>query len=266
MPTLSTRILLPVLLLLGACSMPDNGGSKKAKAGDPMATPAEILGSGMSFMIYKRDFLKLTMKYKTYDTAGHPISKAQFLQSFAAASYFPLRIISDDSTISYKLYPLPDTTSGEVRSAIKYYGEVYNTYYKREGERFPVVNFTDVYGTAYNNESFKGKTVVLKFWFIHCGACVAEMPRLNELVKEYSHHQDVLFLSLAYDTKEQLINFLKNTAFRYATIPVSEAFVLEDMKINAFPTHMILKDGVITSISNDAEELVDALHEAVPVK
>lgn len=209
------------------------------------------------------DFLHLTVKY---DTALHRISKAQFLQSFATGNYLPLRIISDDTTISYTLYPLPDTANRDVRSAVKYYGEVYNNYYKREGELFPTVNFTDVYGTAYNNESFKGKTVVLKFWFIHCGACVAEMPRLNVLVKEYINHKEVLFLSLAYDTKEQLINFLKKTAFRYATIPVSESFVLEDMKINAFPTHMILKDGAITKISNDAEELAAALHESVPVK
>ena len=259
-------ILLFTLFFLSACSTTVSKSSQKRKAGDPMAAPAEILANGMSFMIYKRDLLKLTVKYNTYDSALHNISKAAFLQSFATGAYFPLRIITDDTVVSYKLYPLPDTTNKDVRSAVKYYGEVYNNYFKREGELFPVVNFSDVNGNTYNNETFKGKTVVLKFWFIHCGACVAEMPRLNELVKEYADHKEVLFLSLAYDTKEQLISFLKNTAFRYATIPVSEAFVLEDMKINAFPTHMILKDGVITNMSNDAEELVAALHEAVPVK
>lgn len=108
--------------------------------------------------------------------------------------------------------------------------------------------------------------VALKFWFIHCVACVAEMPELNKLVEEYRDHKDVLFLSMAFDTKEQLLTFLKKTRFLYATIPVPEAYVLEEANVKLFPTHMILKDGVIQKAPINLRELVAALHEAVPVK
>jgi thiol-disulfide isomerase/thioredoxin len=255
-------IPLLALLVLGACSGP---GSQKIKTGEPIKSPEKILASSPAFMGYKQDLLNLAVDYTTFDTAMKPISRAAFLEAFATGEYLPVRLVSDTKA-SYKLYKLPDTTNQDVSNVVRYYGEVYNKHYKREGTAFPAINFSDVNGTVYNKETLKGKTVVLKFWFIRCGACVAEMPQLNELVEEYRDHKDVLFLSMAFDTKEQLLNFLKKTRFLYATIPVPEAYVSEEVKVDAFPTHMILKDGIIQKVPDSADELVAALREAVPVK
>jgi thiol-disulfide isomerase/thioredoxin len=263
MPTLYTRIGLAALLILSACSA--HTDAQKEKTGMPMKAPEQILASSPAFMGYKQDLLDLAVSYTAFDTAMKPISKAAFLEAFATGNYVPVRLVSD-TTASYQLYKLPDTAQQEVRSVVRYYGDVYNKHYKREGTAFPPINFSDVNGNAYNKETLKGKTVVLKFWFIRCGACVAEMPRLNELVEEYRDHKDVLFLSMAFDTKEQLTTFLKTTRFLYATIPVPEAYVSEKVKVDAFPTHMILKDGIIQKVPDSAEELVSALHEMVPVK
>jgi thiol-disulfide isomerase/thioredoxin len=260
------RFPLFFLLFLAACSAPaDKAGSQKIKAGDPLVAPEEILVNVRSFMNYKQDYLKLSVHYTAYDTALHAIDKARFLQLFASGEYLPLRIAADTG-VSYKLYKLPDSTNKDVTGTIRYYGEVHNNYFKREGTPFPAGNFSDVDGKVYNREMFKGKTVVLKFWFIHCVACVAEMPALNRLVVAYHDHKEVLFLSMAEDTKEQLITFLQKKPFQYATIPVSKEFVSKEMKVSVFPTHMILKNGVITKVADSAEELIDALHETVVLK
>ncbi|HEY9261144.1 TlpA disulfide reductase family protein [Chitinophaga sp.] len=263
MPTLYTRFGLSALLILSACSA--HTGSQETKAGGPMRAPGKIIASSPAFMSYKQDLLNLAVDYTAFDTAMKPISRATFLEAFATGDYVPVRLAADTKA-SYQLYKLPDTSSRDVHNVVRYYGDVYNKHYKREGTAFPAINFSDVNDAVYNKETLKGKTVVLKFWFIRCGACVAEMPRLNELVEEYRNHKDVLFLSMAFDTKVQLRSFLQKTRFLYATIPVPEAYVLDEAKVDVFPTHMILKDGIIQKVPDSAEELVAALHEAVPVK
>ena len=260
---ISTLYTLLVIFLYCNCSP---SAVKKDSFGEPLRATEKILVDGMSFMRYRQDFLKLAVNYHTFDTALHPISKAAFLQAFATGRYLPLRIAGNDSIISYKLYKLPASTSMDVISAIWYYGQAADSNFKREGEKFPVFSYADVNGTVYNNDSLKGKTVVVKCWFIHCVACVAEMPRLNELVAEYKDRKDVLFLSLAFDPKEKLINFLKGTRFLYNTIPVSESFISEELRVRSYPTHFILKDGVIKKIPDGAEDVADALHEQTPLK
>ncbi|MBS0030010.1 TlpA family protein disulfide reductase [Chitinophaga sp. 22321] len=239
---------------------------EKNTFGTPLRAPEQILSNVMGFMSYRQDFLKLAVDYRTFDTALHPIDKAAFLEAFATGDYLPLRITGNDSAISYKLYKLPASTSKDVANTIRYYGEAQLKNFKREGDKFPAFSFSDVNGTVYNNDSLKNKTVVMKFWFIHCVSCVAEMPRLNELVAEYKDRKDVLFLSMAFDRKDQLVNFLKNTRFLYHTIPVPESFISEEVKVSGYPTHIILKDGMIKKIPDGAEELVDALEEEVPLK
>ena len=57
--------------------------------------------------------------------------------------------------------------------------------YYTKGE--PALDFIakDLNGNIYKLSDFRGKVVVLNFWFTKCGPCVAEMPALNELVAFY---------------------------------------------------------------------------------
>lgn len=236
------QLLIIVLCTLPACKSPVHG----PKAGDPVVPPEKILADG--FMGYKQDLLNLAAKFTPLDTAAHPISREAFLQAFASGDYLPLKVRPGKDSNTYRLYYLPDSTNKSVRNTIRYYGELYWQHYKREGETIPDFNFTDVNGVVYNKATLKDKTIDLKFWFIHCQACVEEMPELNRLVEEYREHKDVLFVSMAFDTKEQLQKFLKTTRFLYATIPVPEKFISEEMKISIYPTHMIIRNGVIQKI------------------
>jgi peroxiredoxin len=195
------------------------------------------------------------------------MGKAAFLQAIASGEYLPLRLATTDSSIRYKLYHLTAAVPSDALSTLRYYGDTYYKYYKREGERLPAINYTDVNGKLYNEAALSGKILVLKCWFVHCAACVKEMPRLNRLQKEFGNRDDILFLSVAFDTREKLKAFLEKTAFNYAVIPVPESYIEDTLQVHVYPTHFIVnKKGIITKVADNADDLEDALHSQLAKK
>jgi cytochrome oxidase Cu insertion factor (SCO1/SenC/PrrC family) len=144
------------------------------------------------------------------------------LKSLSSGKYVAFKLVTPNSTLKYKRHSLNAKTDKEIVSIITQIGNTYYQYFKREGETIPEFNFTDLNGKLYNPVTTENKIVVLKCWFIRCSMCVKEMPKLNEIVNKYKKRDDVIFLSLAYDDKEKLRNFLKKTKFDYAVSPVSE--------------------------------------------
>lgn len=257
--------LLPVitfLLFLDACKQHGSSAHPdKLDEINPVISPAAILKDLKTVMYYKRDHLKLFKNFYGYDTDAHKISKEQFLKLLSSGTYLPLQLATVDSSLNYMLYKLPETTDPSISSTFSQFGMEYYRNFEWEGQKFPITDFVDVNGKLYNSETTHDKILVLKYWFIHCAVCVAEMPRLNQLVKEYSNRKDILFLSFAFDPKEDLINFLKKTTFNYEVIPVSRKYV-DDLNINTFPTHIIVnKKGLIVKVVNSEEELKSSLAE-----
>ena len=67
-------------------------------------------------------------------------------------------------------------------------------------------NFTvDAFESTYKEKTFstasaRGKVLVVNFWFISCGPCVAELPGFNEVTKKYG--DDVAVLAIHSDNSE----------------------------------------------------------------
>ncbi len=99
-------------------------------------------------------------------------------------------------------------------------------------------------GETLRLADFKGKVVVLNFWYISCPPCRVEIPGLNKLVDEFSG-QDVVFIGFALDKPEELRSFLKEFAFKYRI--VAEASAIRSLYgVSVFPTHVIInKQGQI---------------------
>lgn len=101
-------------------------------------------------------------------------------------------------------------------------------------------------GNKLDLTALKGKVVVLNFWFIGCGPCRAEIPGLNQLVKEFKG-KDVIFIAFASDEETELREFLKTRPFDYQI--VAKGFdVSEDYQVTSWPTHVIIdREGNVAS-------------------
>ena len=57
-------------------------------------------------------------------------------------------------------------------------------------------------------EKLKGKVVVVEFWSTTCAPCVAAVPHLNQLAREF-RHKPVVFLAVSDENPDRVRDFLK---------------------------------------------------------
>ncbi len=243
----SKHILIGISILILLCF----NSIVQAKQEKPVVEPSKILDDLMHWLYYDRDYLRLSDDFTAYDQTLKPISKGRLLEKIAAGGYLPLRLVSKDGIAAYKLYKMPASTKSDLKAVIKDYGLTHYKHYQKEGKKLPDFNFVDLNGEKYNETSTKGKIVVFKFWFVNCLPCRQEMPELNKWVASYKNRKDILFVSLALDDKKKLNDFLKKTKFDYAVVSDQEAYLSNTLKINSYPTHLIInKKGLIAKVGN----------------
>jgi thiol-disulfide isomerase/thioredoxin len=71
------------------------------------------------------------------------------------------------------------------------------------GKPFPSFVASNAQGTI-NNDSLKGKIVLVNFWFEGCHPCLAEFGALNELAQKLKGHKDFEFISFTWDNQETI--------------------------------------------------------------
>jgi len=128
-----------------------------------------------------------------------------------------------------------------------------------KGKEMPLLSLKTISGEKIETKDLKGKVIVLNLWYTTCHPCIAELPALNKLVKEYKN-KNVVFLGLSTDTKEMLDrDFFPNYKFDFKIIP-GAGDIVEKIGQTGFPTTYIIdtKGNVIEawvggSTGKDAE-------------
>lgn len=227
--------------------------------GKQIVEPAIILKDASSFVKYYYPLLNLEEDFIALDKNSKPMDKTVFFEALLMGTYLPLKQQTNTNTY-YRLYKMPDNVSENISATIKSIAYYAYKNHQMQGKTITGFNFTDIEGNKFDSINTKGKTVVLKFWFIKCGACVAEMPELNELVKKYENN-NVLFLSFAFDTKKEIQQFLTTQVFKYKVVAENRDLV-KTLNITSFPTHVIInKDGIIIKAASKFKDLKVALQK-----
>lgn len=152
-------------------------------------------------VILSQDFIGLNI-----DSAK--IDKKTFLEKLITGKEVAFKIKQIQNKPVYKLYTL-NINNENIKSTIEQLASTELKNYEMQEKQIPEFNFTDITGRNYSSISTKGKIIILKCWFINCVACVREFPECNALVNEYKNRNDMLFISLASDTKDELKEFLE---------------------------------------------------------
>lgn len=107
------------------------------------------------------------------------------------------------------------------------------------GRRFPKLKATDIYGNKISTKDFRGKIVVINYWFIKCAPCRKEIPLLNKIVNKYNGNNNVVFIAICLDNAMSISEFIKSTPFNYVQIDDGKYYADEN-NINSFPTNVVL--------------------------
>ncbi|MGO4771766.1 TlpA family protein disulfide reductase [Flavobacterium sp. W22_SRS_FK3] len=244
-----------ISLIVSSCS-------GQTKFGNPEVDPIQIQNKFMDWWTYQSKKIMLSRDFTALDLQSKEISKESFLDQLVNESFIPVCLKSADSVYYYKLFKIQPKSDTSIKATINQIAFDVLKNYKMEGNTFPEFTFKDLDGNVVSNETMKGKIIVIKCWYIHCAACIKEFPHVNQLVEKYKDRKDILFISLAEDTEEQLKTFLARKPLSYSVIPNMKLYMNETLDLNAFPTHFILnKEGIITKVVNDYESLEVALEK-----
>lgn len=117
---------------------------------------------------------------------------------------------------------------------------------------FPNFIMEKINGDKITISTFKGKPVFVNIWFTGCVPCLEKMPKLNLLVEKYKNK--VEFVSITFNSIDEVKNFLNKKEFNFTHI-INAKKLINKMKINSFPTNIILdKNGIISFINARAVE------------
>ncbi|CAM1342372.1 TlpA family protein disulfide reductase [Tenacibaculum aestuarii] len=203
---------------------------------------------------YTKDNIDLMSTYTPLDEKGATIEKGIFLTLLRTGAYIPIKFVKEGK-IQYQLTNISDTSDEKIKKSIASKAAIAHQYFKMEGKKLPDYNFVDLKGKAHNKADTKGKLLVLKCWFITCKVCVEEFPELNELVDKYKDEK-IEFVSLAFDKKGELVEFLETKEFKYPTIPEQKDYMAKKLKVKQYPTHLIVdSNGVIIKMVNNVKTL-----------
>lgn len=222
--------------------------------------PIQVQKNFSDWSAYQSKNIMLSRDFVALDVFSKEISKESFLDQLVNGNFIPIRLKSDDSIYYYKLFEIQPNSDTSIKATINQIAFDAYKNYKMEGTPFPEFSFKDLNGNEVSNETMKGKIIVIKCWYIHCAPCIREFPQVNRLAEEYKNRKDMLFVSLAEDSPEQLKIFLARKPLSYAVIPNMKIYMNETLDLNAFPTHFILnKEGLISKVLPNFESLEVAL-------
>jgi peroxiredoxin len=248
-------LALSFLVLFTVCSC-------QSKFGNPEVNPFEIQKKFIDWWSYQYNEIMLSRDFVALDSNSKEIGKEAFLKVLSEGSYIPIRLESDKNLFYYKLFKIEPTADTSIKAVMAEtaFNEIQNL--KKEGELFPEFSFKDLNGNLITNESMKGKIVIIKCWYIHCAACIKEFPEVNNLVSNFKDRKEMIFISLAEDTPEQLKPFLVKKPLSYSVVPNMKDYMNLTLQLNAFPTHFIInKDGSIAKVVSDYKSLAVALEK-----
>lgn len=203
--------------------------------------------------------IQLSQDFIALDIDSSKIDKLTFLKKLKLGNSIPLKIKMLQGQPTFKLFN-SDSKDKDIQNAVIQIASLEIDHLNMEGKILPDFNFTDINGNNYNKTSTKGKLIVLKCWFVNCGVCVKEFPELNKLVEENKKIQNILFISLALDSKKDIQNFLKKKEFKYAVVPNAGNYITNKLDITMYPTHILINSkGEIIKVVNRIDDLIPFL-------
>lgn len=110
--------------------------------------------------------------------------------------------------------------------------------------------FQDSVGTTFALSDFRGRVVILNFWGVHCGFCVAELPYIQQLHEQWPTTDEVLLLTIARDDEpSEVVTFMEEEGVSFPVVAERTEEVSNQYQVTGIPrTFFIDSEGVIQVI------------------
>lgn len=105
-------------------------------------------------------------------------------------------------------------------------------------------------GKTVKLTDLKEKVVLLDFWYRGCYPCLKAIPELIELQEEFKDDLVIIGINDS-DNREDVTDYFAYKKVNYFSTYKSEANISKKLKINAFPTTIIInQNGEVVSVES----------------
>jgi len=115
----------------------------------------------------------------------------------------------------------------------------------------------------YSPEDLEGKAILLEFWATWCAPCVAQMPHLNQLAKEFEN-EPVQFISVTSESEEVVNHFLERNKINGWIGLDTNRSVFQAFDVRFIPKTMLLyPDGELAAVTRADEVTPEVLNRLI---
>lgn len=114
----------------------------------------------------------------------------------------------------------------------------------------------------YNNDTiklsdFKGKVLVLDFWYSACGSCFEKFPQFENLASKYKSNKDILFFAVNKPLKSENSNYPKKIMdsldYKFQNLYLLNDSIVNGLGIKYYPTILYINKAQTEVISGNIE-------------
>ena len=137
----------------------------------------------------------------------------------------------------------------------------------RNGNRAPNFTTTTLDGEVVSLADFRGKVVLLNFWFTNCGPCRVEMPEFQNVTEAYADEDVVIVAVNREEGPEPIREFADELGLTFPILLDEEGDIQFQYDVKGYPSTFILdRDGVIqfrTFSAMTVEQIQELVQEAL---
>ena len=123
----------------------------------------------------------------------------------------------------------------------------------KDKETAPRFSATTTSGEKFNNESIKGKVVLLEFWTTWCGFCAEEAAFVDKIGKELAPKGLVLLAIDVGESKKTVKKYLEQHPRDCKIVMMEDTNLAAMYQANVYPIYVVIdRDGFIAGTQRGA--------------
>ena len=124
---------------------------------------------------------------------------------------------------------------------------------KKTKEPAPRFNATTTGGEKFNNDSIKGKIVLLEFWTTWCGYCLEEAPFVDKINQEFAAKGLIVLTINVGESKKTVKKYLEQHPRKSRIVLTDDTNLAAMFAAKSYPIYVVIdRDGNVAGTQNGA--------------